>query len=53
MPRYQKLGHITKKKGWQSWEFHFNYGLLQGDTVEVFVIKRLKKRKPKKEMLKG
>lgn len=43
--RYQKLGHITKKKGFQAWEFHFNYGLMQDDIVEVFIIKKPKKRR--------
>lgn len=58
MPRYQRLGHICKKKGIQLYEFHFDYGLLQGDTTEVFVVKRPKKHKPKSvelntEVLKG
>lgn len=57
MPRYEKLGYVTKKRGFQMWEFHFNYGLLHDDIVEVFVIKKPKKRRvvprPQKEALKG
>ena len=45
MPRYKRLGYVEKKKGLQSWEFHFDYSQLdnQRTEVEVFVLGRPKK----------
>ena len=43
MPRYKRLGYVEKKKGLQSWEFHFDYSQLDNQRTEVFVLGRPKK----------